>query len=577
MAQITVVYWNEIDAMVPALQPGTLNAVTATNPATGRPGEYRPLSSASLLPGFLADFLDVPQGDAFHRPSRASSAPASPPAAAAASTAAMAGPRDQMAVFLLKAEHGVGLPPAPLRRYLRRRALPVHLRRLDRAARRRRHHRRLRRRQLLSGQSRPPRPDGRLSAEGRARIRLRAAAAATASSRTSRALRRSPTGSSSSPRKDHGGLRRRKLLPGHTNTRGQMAVFLVKTFSCPSGGTGRAPSGRIPGSMRYQSLRPRLDPLLPTVEKPGRYIGLERNVTRKDLSKATATLALAFPDTYEIGMSHTGLKILYELVNRREEYVCERVYAPWVDLEAKMREASIPLFSTESFAPVGDFDVLGFSLQAELNYSNILNMLDLAGLPVWQRERRESDPIVLGGGPCTANCEPIADFFDAFLVGDAEDALTIFLDAYCDGRARGLSRRELLVHLAADRGHLRAVALRRDVRRERPHHGDHAERPARAEAGQAHLGAGAEARVLPRQAHGPLGRDRAGPPRPRGHARLHAGLPLLPGRLLVPPRARARSGRRGGHDEEVHRRVGLERSRASSRSRPPTTRRSSHS
>ena len=133
------------------------------------------------------------------------------------------------------------------------------------------------------------------------------------------------------------------------------------------------------GSMRYQSLRPRLDPLLPTVEKPGRYIGLERNVTRKDLSKATATLALAFPDTYEIGMSHTGLKILYELVNRREEYVCERVYAPWVDLEAKMREASIPLFSTESFAPVGDFDVLGFSLQAELNYSNILNMLDLAG------------------------------------------------------------------------------------------------------------------------------------------------------------------------------------------------------
>ncbi len=204
--------------------------------------------------------------------------------------------------------------------------------------------------------------------------------------------------------------------------------------------------------MRYQSLRPRLDPLLPTVEKPGRYIGLERNVTRKDLSKATATLALAFPDTYEIGMSHTGLKILYELVNRREEYVCERVYAPWVDLEAKMREASIPLFSTESFAPVGDFDVLGFSLQAELNYSNILNMLDLAGLPVWQRERRESDPIVLGGGPCTANCEPIADFFDAFLVGDAEDALTIFLDAYCDGRARGLSRRELLVHLAQIEG-----------------------------------------------------------------------------------------------------------------------------
>ncbi|MGH9366514.1 MAG: B12-binding domain-containing radical SAM protein, partial [Thermoanaerobaculia bacterium] len=144
--------------------------------------------------------------------------------------------------------------------------------------------------------------------------------------------------------------------------------------------------------MRYASLRPRLDPLLPAVEKPGRYIGLERNVTRKDLSSCAVTVALAFPDTYEIGMSHTGLKILYELVNRRPEFACERVYAPWVDLERKMREAGIPLFTTESFAPAADFDVLGFSLQAELNYSNILNMLDLAGLPVWQRDRRETDP-----------------------------------------------------------------------------------------------------------------------------------------------------------------------------------------
>ena len=201
--------------------------------------------------------------------------------------------------------------------------------------------------------------------------------------------------------------------------------------------------------MRYTSLRPRLDPLLPTVEKPGRYVGLERNLTRKDLSKATVTLALAFPDTYEIGMSHTGLKILYELVNRREDFACERVYAPWVDLEGKMREEGIPLFSIESFAPVSDFDVLGFSLQAELNYSNILNMLDLAGLPVWQRDRRESDPIVLGGGPCTANPEPIADFFDAFVIGDAEEALNLFLDAYREARAGGAPRREILARLAS--------------------------------------------------------------------------------------------------------------------------------
>ena len=186
-------------------------------------------------------------------------------------------------------------------------------------------------------------------------------------------------------------------------------------------------------------------------------------------------------------------------------------------------------------------------------------MLDLAGLPVWQRERREADPIVLGGGPCTANCEPIADFFDAFLVGDAEEALTIFLDAYRDGRARGLSRRELLVHLAQIEGIYVPSLYDVTYDGERPHHDDHAERPARAETGEAHLGAGAQARVLPRQADGPVGRDRAGPPRPRGHARLHAGLPLLPGRLLVPAGARARPGRRRGHDEEVHRRVGLER------------------
>jgi radical SAM family uncharacterized protein/radical SAM-linked protein len=202
-------------------------------------------------------------------------------------------------------------------------------------------------------------------------------------------------------------------------------------------------------SMRYASLRPRLDPILPTVEKPGRYVGLERNVIRKDLGASTVTVALAFPDTYEIGMSHTGLKILYEIVNRREGFACERTYAPWVDLERRMREREIPLFTVESFAPVADFDVVGFSLQSELNYSNIPNMLDLADIPVWQRDRGKGDAIVLGGGPCTANPEPVADFFDAFLVGDAEEALPRFLDALRDARTAGLPRREVLARLAA--------------------------------------------------------------------------------------------------------------------------------
>src|SRR5512143_891577 len=201
--------------------------------------------------------------------------------------------------------------------------------------------------------------------------------------------------------------------------------------------------------MRYASLRPALDPLLPRVEKPGRYVGLERNVTRKDLPAAAVTVALAFPDTYEIGMSHTGLKILYEIVNRRLDFACERTYAPWVDLEARMRVEHIPLFTVESFAPVADFDVVGFSLQSELNYSNVPNMLDLAGIPVWQRDRISGDAIVLGGGPCTANPEPVADFFDAFLIGDAEEALPRFLDALEAARAAGVSRRELLAILAA--------------------------------------------------------------------------------------------------------------------------------
>ena len=115
--------------------------------------------------------------------------------------------------------------------------------------------------------------------------------------------------------------------------------------------------------MRYSSVRPRLDPILPTVEKPGRYVGLERNVVRKDLASAAVTVALAFPDTYEIGMSHTGLKILYEIVNRRPDFACERAYAPWVDLERRMREEGIPLFTVESFTPNADFDVVGLTHQ----------------------------------------------------------------------------------------------------------------------------------------------------------------------------------------------------------------------
>ena len=134
--------------------------------------------------------------------------------------------------------------------------------------------------------------------------------------------------------------------------------------------------------MRYASVRPRFEPFLLAVERPGRYLGLERNVTRKDLgAMSTSRCASRFPDAYEIGMSHTGTKILYEIVNRRPGWACERTYAPWVDFEAVLRREKVPLFSVESFAPVSDFDVVGFSLQSELNYTNVPNMLDLVGHP----------------------------------------------------------------------------------------------------------------------------------------------------------------------------------------------------
>jgi radical SAM family uncharacterized protein len=199
--------------------------------------------------------------------------------------------------------------------------------------------------------------------------------------------------------------------------------------------------------VRYESVRPRFEPFLLSVERPGRYLGLERNVVRKDLSAMDVTVCLGFPDAYEIGMSHTGTKILYEIVNRRPAWACERTYAPWTDFEAVLRRETVPLFSVESFAPVGDFDVFGLSLQSEMNYTNVPNMLDLSGIPVLAKDRGDADPVVIGGGPCVANPEPLADFFDVFLIGDAEEALPVFLDSVA--ATKGLPRRERLLAFAA--------------------------------------------------------------------------------------------------------------------------------
>jgi radical SAM family uncharacterized protein len=198
--------------------------------------------------------------------------------------------------------------------------------------------------------------------------------------------------------------------------------------------------------VRYTSVRSRFEPFLLAVERPGRYLGLERNVVRKDLGASDVTVCLGFPDAYEIGMSHTGTKILYEIVNRRPGWACERTYAPWTDFEEVLRREKVPLFSVESFAPVRDFDVFGLSLQSEMNYTNVPNMLDLAGIPVLAAERGDADPVVIGGGPCVANPEPLADFFDVFLIGDAEEALPVFLEKVA--ATRGLPRKDRLFAFA---------------------------------------------------------------------------------------------------------------------------------
>lgn len=181
--------------------------------------------------------------------------------------------------------------------------------------------------------------------------------------------------------------------------------------------------------------------LLGAVTKPARYTGNEWNVIRKDWSKVSCTVALSMPDVYEVGMSNLGLKILYEVLNRRDDTAAERVYAPWVDMEAAMRERQLPLFSLETFTEIRRFDFLGFSLQYEMIYTNVLNMLDLAGISLRAAERTEDMPFVVGGGPCVYNVEPIADFFDLFVIGEAEEALdelvTVFIRWEKEGRVGG--------------------------------------------------------------------------------------------------------------------------------------------
>lgn len=196
-------------------------------------------------------------------------------------------------------------------------------------------------------------------------------------------------------------------------------------------------------------LREKIEKHLLSVQKPSRYIGGEVGSIIKDKSKVDVRFAFCFPDTYDIGMSHLGMKILYSLTNMRENYWCERVFAPSEDFETIMRENDIPLYALESLDPIRDFDFIGFTMQYELSYTNVLNMLDLAGIPVFAKDRTEElTQIVVAGGPCVCNPEPLADFFDLFILGEGEEVNLELMDLYLEMKKQGASRLDFL-HKAA--------------------------------------------------------------------------------------------------------------------------------
>lgn len=194
------------------------------------------------------------------------------------------------------------------------------------------------------------------------------------------------------------------------------------------------------------------DEILLKIEKPARYIGNEVNSVMKDKREVDIRFAMCFPDVYEIGMSHLGIQILYDMFNRREDVWCERVYSPWLDLHKIMKEEQIPLFALESQDPIREFDFLGITIQYEMCYTNILQILDLSQIPIHSRDRGEQDPIVIGGGPCTYNPEPLAEFFDIFYIGEGETVYDELLDAYKEYRAAGKSRIEFLERAAQIEG-----------------------------------------------------------------------------------------------------------------------------
>ncbi len=199
-------------------------------------------------------------------------------------------------------------------------------------------------------------------------------------------------------------------------------------------------------------LSEKIQEILLQVQKPGRYVGGELNSVIKNKDEVAVRYAFCFPDTYEIGMSHLGMKILYSVVNNRDDAWCERVFAPDIDMEEKMREHNIPLWALESGDSIRDFDLIGFTLQYELSFSNVLNMLDLAGIPIYSKDRTSLAPIIVAGGPCACNAEPMADFIDVFMLGDGEETTDTLISLVKKHKALGSEKIDFLRDVAQHKG-----------------------------------------------------------------------------------------------------------------------------
>lgn len=195
-----------------------------------------------------------------------------------------------------------------------------------------------------------------------------------------------------------------------------------------------------------------LDKTLKKVEKPARYIGSELNSVLKDLSKVDTRFLFAFPDIYDVGMSHLGLHILYNLLNDEENIYCERAFTPWVDMESEMRKNNIPLYSLETKTPIDEFDFIGFTLQYEMSYTNILNMLSLGNIPILSKERNESHPFIIAGGPCVYNPEPLADVIDFFVIGESEELILEILKLHSRWKVENKSKKDFLEMICSIEG-----------------------------------------------------------------------------------------------------------------------------